>query len=136
MISVIVNDGVAGGFDAFLAEALLAAGMPVTLGSVLEAPMTQATARAELRALLEECACASGDDELCTSPELTRCVEGSSVRSQPAGAAAALADAADRGGAVMLEAGRDGATRELRCPPLDRPHRRLLALEGGATGSR
>lgn len=129
-IATLVNEGVDEGFDLFLAEALRSAGLAVTLGSAREASMTSMTARDELRSLLKACACASGDETLCANPDVVVCVDGWSVRSEPARAVDALADAAQRGSSVTLGIGKGAAPRELGCPRVDRPHRALLVLDG------
>lgn len=128
-IAAIVNEGVAREFDLFLAEALRNVGVRVTLGSAEEAALTQMTARDEVRALIRACACASGDGELCATPERAQCVDGWSVRAAPDRAAAAMAAAAERGGGVPVEAGGGAPPRELRCPAVERTHEGLLVLE-------
>lgn len=135
-IATIVNEGVERDFDLFLVDALRNAGVPVTLGAATEAAVSQTTARDEARALIRACACASGNDELCRTPDTVVCVEGWSVRTKPERGAAALADAVEQGSVVTVGVGRSAAPRELRCPAADRAHRRLLVLEEGIAGIR
>lgn len=128
-VAAIVNDGVARDFDLFLVEALRNVGVSVTLGGAGEAALTQTIARDEVRALIRACACASGNDELCRAPDTAVCVDGLSVRFTPERGADSLAAAVERGGVVSLATGRSATPRELRCPAIDRPYRRLLVLE-------